>query len=196
MVQRSLYEMIGVSEDADPEDVRYAYEQAMRMATRGGDHRRAVELSTAFDGLDLRTRRQIFPAARSGSGSARGDYSASLRPGDYDLGPIPHRSGRAAGGSRQWLRTATAVTVGVAIALVIGLYVWRTQIPHDSTPTYPTPPRYRAPVAGPQLVVPQNAPVGADGSVTIACGSYNTAAYPGDTVTCDDGTLPRLANSP
>lgn len=202
MVQRSLYEMIGVSEDADPDDVRYAYEQAMRMATRGGDHRRAVELSAAFDSLDPRSRRLLFPAARSGSGSARGEHSASLYPGDYDLGGRPGPGyGSRPPGSRQFVRSAAAVLVGLAVLLTIGLYVWRTQIPHDTRPANPFPTQsYQAPsdparIAGPRFQVPAGAPTDSDGMVNIACGSYLTSAYPGDMVSCDDGTTPRLASS-
>lgn len=146
MVQRSLYEMIGVGPDAAPADVRYAYEQAMRLATRGGDHRRAVELSAAFDALDPRSRRSIFPAARSGPGSALGEHAAGIHPGDYDLASAPagqpsrfrrhsraheHWSNRER--TRAWSRRILATLVALGLILLIGTYVWSVAFPRPQS---------------------------------------------------------------
>ena len=145
MAQRSLYELIGVDENTAPAEVRRAYEEAMRVATRGGDHRRAVELSQAYDALHHRTRSTIYPAARSGHGSVTGgaqilepDFSTSERRRRPSKAGKPGR--RSRGGSKQpraaasrqdWIRRSGAALMGLALVLLIGIYVWRTAFPHD-----------------------------------------------------------------
>lgn len=146
MVQRSLYDLIGVDQDADPAAIRRAYEEAMRRATRGGDHRRAVELSQAYDALHPRTRSTIFPAARSGHGSISGgatvfqpDFTAPRRRRQSAIGrsirPGRRRSRAQAGRPTRsdWLRRSGAALMGIALVLLIGIYVWRTAFPHPQS---------------------------------------------------------------
>lgn len=213
---RSLHQMLGLSDAAGPADIRHAYEAAMRVATRSSDHRRALELSTAYDALDARTRRQIFPAARSGPGSARGEHTASVHPGDFDLGPMPARgAGRRRDGrgrrfpirhserAANWGRRLLAGLVGIGLAVLIGSYLWRIEYPRQ--PAYPRPrpvPSQNQPADQVaqriELKVPDRAPVDANGLVTIRCpgGDGQVAqefkARPGDLVSCDNGTVPQL----
>jgi hypothetical protein len=68
MPSDDLYRLVGVPADVPIERLRAAYEQAVAAATRGGDHQRALELSTAFDALPPSVKTQVYRNSRHGAG--------------------------------------------------------------------------------------------------------------------------------
>lgn len=75
-----LYRLLGVSEDADTDQLRRAYEEQMSAAARSHDHTRALQLSAALDALPAGRRSAMYPRM-----STRTTAS-------YD--PVPARTGR------------------------------------------------------------------------------------------------------
>jgi len=122
----SLYELLGLSPDTAPAELRRAYEEAVRVATRAGDHRRAVELSTAYDALHHRLRGSIYPAARTDLGSVGG--GATIH--HLDPARARRRSRRRAGQQRSWTRRIVVVVIGAAVIALVALYVWQSVLAH------------------------------------------------------------------
>lgn len=60
--QRDLHSLVGLGRHATIDELRWAYEKAMAVATRSGNHDHAVRLSRAYDALSGATRRQVYDA--------------------------------------------------------------------------------------------------------------------------------------
>jgi hypothetical protein len=58
---RPFHAVVGAGPQAGTDELRAAYEQAMRDAVKTGNHQRALELSRAFDALPADTRNRIYP---------------------------------------------------------------------------------------------------------------------------------------
>ena len=81
-VRRSLHEMVGVGRHASLAELKWAYEQAMTRATRSGDHKLALALSTAFDQLTAKQRTAVYdkPVTSGRSGGPGTAMASPWRP--------------------------------------------------------------------------------------------------------------------
>ncbi|HEX2903304.1 MAG TPA: hypothetical protein VHO01_07585 [Jatrophihabitans sp.] len=211
MVAQSLPELLGLSDDAGPTEIRHAYEQAMRLATRSGDHRRAVELSRSYDLVDARLRERVFPAASSLSGCTGAPAPAGVATGQPHARVTTGHAERPRRGRLQhplspttrdeaavWGRRLLAGAVGVALAVLVASYLWRVEYPHGPAGPRPEPSHRIAQRTDPVLVVPPDAPLDYSGLATIACagtgdtGGFTMQGRPGDRITCSNGAQPQL----
>jgi hypothetical protein len=205
-----LHGLLRLSPDTPIERLRAAYEQAMREATRAGDHQRALALSSAFDALPAGTRAQVYRNARNSEpvaarpiGSPSGRARAVRRTRRLRRQRRPRRRGAV-------LVRVLAYGLGIP-AIVLGGYYAAT---HDvfasagdqggqqpfviHTQPAPPPVDISPPTTGfgPSLRLPADAPVDANGAVTVACqpddgtAGYLISAPPGTVVACSNGAVP------
>src|SRR3954470_19212859 len=118
-----LHGLLRIPPDTPIERLRAAYEQAMREATRAGDHQRALALSTAFDALPSTTRAQVYRNSRNTTHASIGP----LVPYPAPAGPFNRRrSPRGVGAPRRrrwgWAR-ALAYGLGIPAIVVGGVYL-------------------------------------------------------------------------
>jgi hypothetical protein len=200
--QPSLHDLIGISTGCTPATLRHAYEQAVRTATRAGDHRRAMALSAAFDALPLQLRNEVFPGRAQVA--CRPVPLNSVRQGSAERGAAVYSTARHGGRSRLGGRVL-AVATALAVVALVGLYVKQTAFPStphlrdQSVPQNVGDDQQQQGTAASTLQVPDDAPVGTDGRVTVICSptatqlGFTLQAVPGQVVSCGGGVVPVLS---
>ena len=68
---KDLYALLGIGRHVSPEELRYAYEQAMSAATRSGDMARAKTLLAAYEALSSQRRQKVFGRTFDGAPAPR-----------------------------------------------------------------------------------------------------------------------------
>jgi hypothetical protein len=140
-VPQELTRLLGLPDDAGAELLRRTYEQQMAQATRAHDHRRALELSAAFDALPQARRHAVyphldtrFPTALANAGRSRSRLRPGRRPAPAPSpwDDPPRRPGRSAtaGRTTRGRHLARRVFVLVVVVVAVAAFVyWRLHRP-------------------------------------------------------------------
>jgi hypothetical protein len=196
-VRRSLHEMVGVGRHASLEELKWAYEQAMTRATRSGDHKLALALSTAFDQLTATQRGAVYDKPVS---SARSVGPGTSMASQWRASSAPMLLSGTASPRRRRKVSKRFIFYGLFLAVVLPLSVpgwlkdWTNQSQQQTVP-----PRIpAATTAATARQVPFDAPIAANGLVLILCqpvagspGLYTYAAR-GSIVSCPNGAFPQV----
>ena len=208
--ENDLRRMVGLPADGSFEELRASYDLAMHRATRSGDHQHALALSRAYDRLPIATRHRLYPSSRTAAGAT----TPPRTPGRtrYAAGPTrsrrrPGRSGRRRGLVTRVLVYGMFASVGLGGCVYLATHA-REASPRSSpvvhatssggAPTAGLPTAPRLVGSGRPVVVPTDAPTGANGLVTLACragsdaGDYLMTAPRGAVVACSNGALPAV----
>jgi len=213
---RDLYSMLSISRDCSTEQLRTAYERAIDMATRSGDHSHMLALSKAYDALSATHRTSMYSALGSATttlhkAGQHGRRRGSDHAGGRDSTSRPGLGGAEVRPRRHRLIRFFAYGLGIPAAVVLGVVFLQDRGPAPM-PQLPMRVNPRAPVADnpvPTVLptaavrtnarqIPLDAPVDAQGRVQVMCqvyaggGGYVVYAEPGSVVSCPNGAVPAI----